>query len=60
MNNFLNQNSIEVITELEENIGENLAVIFTDLINNVFMKIPTELWLQNNNTNSTESDVKKS
>lgn len=46
MNNFLNQNAIEVIGELEDNIGSSLAGIFLQLINNIFSKIPLDLWLK--------------
>lgn len=45
MNAFLNQNALEVISELEESIGESLAQIFKNIMNNVFSKIPTDLWL---------------
>lgn len=36
---------MEIIDELEESIGESLAKIFKDLMNNIFTKIPTDLWL---------------
>ncbi|XP_025834607.1 uncharacterized protein LOC108734142, partial [Agrilus planipennis] len=45
VNSFLNKNSAEVISELSESIGDSLAIIFTDLMNEVFSKIPTDLWL---------------
>lgn len=45
VNNFINKNAIEILAELEDSIGESLALIFTDLLNNIFGKLPTEFWL---------------
>lgn len=45
VNSFLNQNSLEVVGELQDSIAQGLAEIFTDLINNVYSKMPTDLWL---------------
>jgi len=45
VNTFLNQNGLEIVKELEEPLSENLAQIFTDIINNIFVKLPTDLWL---------------
>jgi hypothetical protein len=45
VNQFINQNALEIIGELKDNIGESLAGIFTDIINNIYTKIPTDLWL---------------
>lgn len=45
VNGFLNQNALEVVTELQDSIGEGLAEIFMDLVNNVYSKMPTDLWL---------------
>lgn len=36
---------MEVIGELQDSIAFGLAEIFTDLINNVYSKMPTDLWL---------------
>lgn len=36
---------MEVVTELQDSIAIGLAEIFTDLINNVYSKMPTDLWL---------------
>lgn len=41
----MNQNALEVIGELQDSIAFGLAEIFTDLINNVYSKMPTDLWL---------------
>lgn len=45
MNSFLNQNAVEVVGELQDSIASGLAEIFTDLVNNVYSKMPTDLWL---------------
>lgn len=45
VNQFINNNALEIIGELEDNISESLAKIFTDVINNVYTKMPTDLWL---------------
>ncbi|XP_066257274.1 protein takeout-like [Euwallacea similis] len=45
VNAFINQNGLEIVGELEESIADSLARIFTKLLNNVFVKIPTDLWL---------------
>jgi len=45
VNAYINQNGLEIVSELEESIAGSLATIFTELINNVFTKIPTDLWL---------------
>ncbi|GLV39172.1 uncharacterized protein CBL_06223 [Carabus blaptoides fortunei] len=50
VNNFLNKNALEVVGELSDNIGESLAEIFTDLMNNIFCKIPTDLWFPKENS----------
>ncbi|CAH0558253.1 unnamed protein product [Brassicogethes aeneus] len=69
VNSFINQNAVEIIDELEDSIGGSLAIIFRDLMNNIFTKIPTDLWLLSDaeyekyveerknieNTNKTES-----
>lgn len=44
MNAFINQNAIEIINELGDSIGSSLAIIFKELMNNIFTKIPTDLW----------------
>lgn len=41
----MNNNALEIIGELEDNISDSLAKIFTDVINNVYTKMPTDLWL---------------
>ncbi|RZB45738.1 JHBP domain containing protein, partial [Asbolus verrucosus] len=45
VNQFINQNALEIVGELEDSIGESLAAIFTDIMNNVYTKMPTDLWL---------------
>ncbi|XP_050540297.1 uncharacterized protein LOC126904935 [Daktulosphaira vitifoliae] len=45
VNTFLNQNSLQVVEDLKENIGENLSVIFKKIMNDAFSHIPTKLWL---------------
>lgn len=45
VNSFLNQNSLEVVGELQDSIAQGLAEIFMDLVNNVYSKMPTDLWL---------------
>lgn len=45
VNTFLNQNAVEVVGELQDSIANGLAEIFMDLINNVYSKMPTDLWL---------------
>lgn len=47
VNAFINQNGLEIISELEETLGESLAQTFTKLINNIFTKIPLDLWYLN-------------
>ena len=50
LNNFINQNYKEIVAELYDNIADNLSLIFTDLLNRFYSKIPTELWLINENS----------
>lgn len=45
VNKFLNEHGLEIVQELEETVGESLSEIFLDITNNLFTKIPTELWL---------------
>ncbi|KAK7601698.1 hypothetical protein V9T40_009139 [Parthenolecanium corni] len=45
VNQFLNENSKEVVNELKENIGESLAGVFKKIMNDAFSHIPTRLWL---------------
>lgn len=45
MNAFINQNALEIVKELEDSIGESLAEVFTDIMNNVYIKMPVDLWL---------------
>lgn len=45
VNQFLNQNSVEVISELRSDLEFGLEEIFTGLWNNVFSKMPIKLWL---------------
>ncbi|XP_014289106.1 protein takeout [Halyomorpha halys] len=45
VNNFLNKNALEVVEELKENIGENLAVVFKKIMNDAFTRIPTRFWI---------------
>lgn len=44
VNAFINQNAIEIVNELSDSIGSSLAKIFKELMNNIFTKIPTDLW----------------
>lgn len=46
VNTFLNQNALEVVSDLKENIGENLSTIFKQIMNDAFSHMPTKLWLQ--------------
>lgn len=46
VNQFLNQNALEVVDDLKENIGESLSSIFKKIMNDAFSHIPTKLWLQ--------------
>ncbi|KAG4080304.1 hypothetical protein HA402_010796 [Bradysia odoriphaga] len=46
LNMFLNQNANEVISELRPDLEKGLADIFTGLWNNVFSKLPIDLWLK--------------
>lgn len=48
VNNFLNENSKEVVNELKVNIGESLSGVFRKIINDAFSHIPTKLWLPDN------------
>uniref|UniRef100_A0AAU6SHN7 Protein takeout-like protein n=1 Tax=Maconellicoccus hirsutus TaxID=177089 RepID=A0AAU6SHN7_MACHI len=45
VNTFLNENSVEVVNELKENIGESLSGVFKKIMNDAFSHIPTKLWL---------------
>ncbi|KAL3282201.1 hypothetical protein HHI36_005395 [Cryptolaemus montrouzieri] len=45
VNNFINKNAMEIIQELEESINQSMADIFIHLLNNIFAKLPTDLWL---------------
>ncbi|GJQ84888.1 hypothetical protein Trydic_g504 [Trypoxylus dichotomus] len=45
VNRFLNERGLEIVEELEETIGESLSEIFLDITNNLFWKLPTDLWL---------------
>ncbi|XP_044743565.1 protein takeout-like [Chrysoperla carnea] len=45
VNNFLNHHGLEVIGELSDSISESLAAIFLDLMNQIFSKLPLDLWL---------------
>ncbi|XP_025415710.1 protein takeout-like [Sipha flava] len=45
VNTFLNQNALEVVNDLKENIGENLSIIFKQIMNDAFSHMPTRLWL---------------
>jgi hypothetical protein len=42
---FMNQNSKEIINELQEDLEVGLADIFTGIWNSVFNKFPIKLWL---------------
>lgn len=43
---FLNQNSKEILKQLQEGIENGLADIFVKIWNDVFNKLPTKLWLK--------------
>ncbi|XP_026466711.1 protein takeout-like [Ctenocephalides felis] len=44
LNLFLNQNAMEVISELRSDLESGLADIFKALWNNVFSRLPLDLW----------------
>lgn len=46
LNLFLNQNANEVISELRPDLENGLAMIFKGLWNNVYSKLPLNLWLE--------------
>ncbi|XP_075236431.1 protein takeout-like [Lycorma delicatula] len=45
VNTFINKNSLEIIDELKDNIGESLALVFKKIMNDSFGRIPTKFWL---------------
>lgn len=45
VNNFLNQNSKEVIAEIRGAIGRSLSDVFKRIMNEGFSHLPTDLWL---------------
>ncbi|XP_046392876.1 protein takeout-like [Ischnura elegans] len=45
VNNFLNQNSKEVIAELRGSVGRSLGELFKRIMNEGFSHMPTHLWL---------------
>lgn len=45
VNNFINNNAVDIIRELEESISSSMADIFIHLLNNIFNKLPTDFWL---------------
>ncbi|BES97647.1 Haemolymph juvenile hormone Hypothetical protein protein (JHBP) [Nesidiocoris tenuis] len=45
VNTFLNKNSLEILDELNENIGDSLAFVFLKVMNDAFGRIPTKYWL---------------
>lgn len=58
LNAFVNQNSEEVLNELSESIGQSLGEILKDLMNEVFSKIPLDLWLPEENQDTTAKEDK--
>lgn len=42
---FLNQNSKEIISELQGDLENGLGDIFTEIWNSVFNKMPLKYWL---------------
>ena len=45
MNQFLNKNSNEVITELHEELGRALGEVFLPILQRAFGQIPTSQWM---------------
>ncbi|KAK9888500.1 hypothetical protein WA026_000750 [Henosepilachna vigintioctopunctata] len=45
LNNFINKNAAEITAELSGSINESMSDIFIHLLNNIFSKLPTDLWL---------------
>lgn len=45
VNSFLNKNALEIVAELNENIGDSLAYVFMKVMNDAFGRIPTKFWL---------------
>lgn len=45
MNQFLNKNALEIVDELQDNIGESLAYVFKRVMNDAFGRIPTKFWI---------------
>lgn len=45
MNNFLNMHGLEVIGELSDSLGDSLSGVFLTLMNQIFNRLPLDLWL---------------
>ncbi|PSN37328.1 hypothetical protein C0J52_20878, partial [Blattella germanica] len=45
LNNFLNKNAQEVVSELKEPLGDSFAVFFKELMNKALMYIPLDIWI---------------
>lgn len=45
MNQFLNNNADEIITEMKPAASHSIARHFKDVLNGAFMKVPLKVWL---------------
>lgn len=45
INQFLNQNAIEIIQEMRPAASQSIARIFKDVLDKAFRNIPIKLWL---------------
>ncbi|KAK9503717.1 hypothetical protein O3M35_010219 [Rhynocoris fuscipes] len=45
VNQFVNKNALEIVDELQDNIGESLAHVFKRVMNDAFGRIPTKFWI---------------
>lgn len=48
INNFLNQNAIEIIQEMRPAASQSISKIFKDVLDKAFRNIPIRLWLLDN------------
>ncbi|XP_071440006.1 protein takeout-like [Hetaerina americana] len=46
MNQFLNQNSIEIINEMKPAASASIARLFKKILNDAFLRIPIKVWLR--------------
>ena len=45
LNNFVNKNAHEIVSELKEPLGESFAEVFKDIMNNALQHMPIDIWL---------------